>query len=77
MEVGNKISNYLKSNGISQAYLSRKTGISYSKLSLCLSGRRKLSLTDYELICGALNVPVTKFIQPRIPNVKGGNNREP
>lgn len=67
MAAGIKISNYLKSNGISQAHLSRKTGIDTSKLNLILTEKRKLSLSDYELICGALGVPIDKFIGPRVP----------
>lgn len=68
MEAAKKILDYLKSKGISQAYVSRKTGISYSKLSLVLTGRRRLSIEDYELICGALDVPAGSFIQPRLPD---------
>lgn len=77
MEIGEKISRYLKSNGISQAYVSRKTGISYPKLSLVLTGKRKLAVQDYELICGALNVPVSTFLQPRILNSREGEFHEP
>ena len=67
MVAGRKISNYLKLNGISQAHLSRKTGIDTSKMNLILAEKRKLSLSDYELICGALGVPIDKFIEPRVP----------
>ena len=76
MEVGVKISDYLKSKGISQVHVSRETGISASKLNLVLAGKRRLSIADYELICGALEVPVDTFLNPRLPNRKEGESHE-
>ena len=60
-----KIKKYLDERGISQAFISRKTGISTVKLNLALNGNRKLSLDEYELICGALGVPPDHFLTPR------------
>lgn len=65
---GKSISQYLKENGISQAFLSRKTGIAPSKLSQSLKGNRKLTFSEYEMICGALNVNTDKFLKPRLPD---------
>lgn len=62
-----EIKEYLKENGISQAFLSRKTKIEPSKLSLALNGERRLSLEEYSLICGALGVSTDKFLKPRLP----------
>lgn len=62
-----EIKEYLKENGISQAFLSRKTKIEPSKLSLALNGERRLSLEEYSLICGALGVSTDKFFKPRLP----------
>ena len=56
IEVGLLIREYLENYGITQAYVSRKTGIEPSKLSLSLNGRRKLTLDEYSLICGVLGV---------------------
>ncbi len=67
LEVGLKIKKHLDENGITQAFLSRKTGISKSKLNLALNGNRKLSFEEYELICGALGLPVGLFLEARIP----------
>lgn len=67
MEVGLKIKRYLDENGITQAFISRKTGISNSKLNLSLNGNRKLTFEEYELICGALGVPPGFFLKARIP----------
>lgn len=67
MEVGLKIKRHLDENGITQAFLSRKTGISRSKLNLALNGNRRLSFEEYELICGALGLPVDLFLEARVP----------
>ena len=65
MEANRKIKNYLNENGISQTWLSNKTGIPMPKLNLSLNGNRKIPLEEYELICGALNVNTDKFLEAR------------
>lgn len=65
---GKSISQYLKENGISQAFLSRKTGIAPSKLSQSLKGNRKLTLDEYCVICGVLDVNTDKFLEPKQPD---------
>ena len=65
------IKQYLEENGISQAFLSRKTGIEPPKLSLALNGGRKLTLDEYASICGVLGVNTDKFLKPRMPDEKG------
>lgn len=67
MDVGTKIKEYLESKGISQAFLSSKSGIPPAKLNLALNCRRKLSLSEYESICWALGVGVDTFMEPRPP----------
>lgn len=67
MEVGVKIKDYMSSIGVSQAHVSRKTGIPMPKLNLALNGNRRLTFEEYELICGALNVGCEKFLEPRAP----------
>jgi transcriptional regulator with XRE-family HTH domain len=57
-----KIYYYLFNNGIRQKFVSEKTGIQQSKLSLSLYGKRKIPIEEYVLICKALNVPLDKFI---------------
>lgn len=71
MDVGLKIKKYLEDNGISQTFLSRKTGISLPKVNLALNGNRRLTFEEYESICWALNVNTDKFLQPRMPAEKG------
>lgn len=68
MEVGKKIKKYLEENGISQAFLSEKTGIEKVKLNLALNGNRRLTFPEYELICWALGVNTDKFLEPRMPS---------
>ena len=67
MEVGVKIKDYMSSIGVSQAHISRKTGIPTAKLNLALNGNRRLTFDEYELICGALGVGCEKFLEPRAP----------
>lgn len=65
------IKSYLEENGISQTFLSKKTGIELPKLNLTLNGNRRLTLLEYALICGALKVNTDKFLKPRLPDEKG------
>lgn len=67
MCVGLKIKSYLKDNGISQTFVSEKTGIPLAKLNLSLNGNRRLDFGEYELICGALSVGADKFLEPKKP----------
>lgn len=67
MCVGQKIKSYLKDNGISQTFVSKKTGIPIDKLNLSLNGNRRLDFGEYELICGALSVGADKFLEPKKP----------
>lgn len=68
MEVGLKIKTYLDQNGISQTFLSRKSGIELQKLNLALNGNRRFTFPEYETICWALGVNTDKFLKPRMPN---------
>lgn len=66
MSVGLKIKMYLAENGITQTYLSKKTGINSVKLNLSLNGKRTLGYDEYELICGVLGVNTDKFLTPKL-----------
>ena len=67
MDVGTRIKEYLESKGISQVFLSSKSGIPPAKLNLALNSKRKLSLSEYESICWALGVGVDAFMEPKPP----------
>ena len=64
-----KIKKYLEEHGISQSFVSKMTGIPLPKLNLSLNGHRKLTFSEYELICGALKVNTDKFLTPRLPEI--------
>lgn len=70
MQTNLEIKKYLEENGITQAFISRKTGIEPSKLSLSLNGERRLTFSEYALICGVLGVNTDKFLKPRMPKEK-------
>lgn len=67
MEVGQRIKKYLDENGISQTFISKKTGIDLPKLNLALNGNRRFTFPEYETICWALNVGADKFLKPGPP----------
>lgn len=67
MEVGVKIKEYLEEKGITQTFISRKTGIELPKLNLALNGKRKITFEEYSIICGVLNVNTDFFLKPRLP----------
>ena len=66
MQTNLDIKKYLEENGITQAFVSKKTGISRSKLSIALNGERKLTIDEYALICGALGVNTDFFVKPKL-----------
>ena len=68
MHVGRKILEYLDNRGITQTFLSNKSGIPLAKLNLALNGKRRISLDEYEAICGALGVGTDAFLSPRLPD---------
>ena len=67
LEVGLKIKKYLEDHGISQTYVSKKTGIERPKLNLALNGNRRLTFAEYEKICYVIGVNTDKFLRPRMP----------
>jgi hypothetical protein len=67
LEVGLKIKAYLDENGISQTFVSKRTGIPIPKLNLSLNGNRRFTFPEYEMVCWAIGVNTDKFLQPRMP----------
>lgn len=65
--VGLKIREHLKREGRSQTWLSERAGIPIHRLNMGLCGRRKFSLEEYALICGALGVNTNRFLKPVKP----------
>ena len=73
MDVGMKIKTYLDSKGISQTFVSTKSGIPVVKLNLVLNGKRRLTLSEYETICWAIGVGVDTFLEAKPPVVEAAN----
>lgn len=67
-----EIKKYLEEKGISQTFISKKTGIPLPTLNLVLNGKRRLTLDEYSIICGVLAVNTDKFLQPRMPGQEVG-----
>lgn len=67
MDVGIKIKAYIDERSISQTDLSAKTNIAPAKLCLSLSGKRRMTFAEYQVICWALGVGVDAFMSPRPP----------
>lgn len=67
MQANLEIKKYLADNGITQIFVSKKTGIEPAKLSLALQGERKFTLEEYAVICGVLGVNTDYFLKPRVP----------
>ncbi len=67
MAMENEVKKYLDEKGISQTYVSKKTGIPLPKLNMALNGHRRMTFLEYELVCGALEVNTDKFLKPRMP----------
>ena len=62
------INEYLQTNGITQASVSERTGITINALNLALNGKRKLTADEYIRICDVLKVPYNFFINKPIPD---------
>ena len=74
MEASSMILEYLNQRGITQTFLARRSGIGLSKLNLALNGKRRLTLTEYEVVCWVLGVPVDTFLQARPPREAAKNS---
>lgn len=58
----NLINKFIKENQVKNKFIAEKTGLSESKLSLILKGKRRCEINEYCAICMALNVPFNKFV---------------
>ena len=69
LDVGLKIKDYLDEKGISQAFISKKTGIPLPKLNLSLNGHRRMTFSEYQNICWVIGVNTDKFLTPKPPEI--------
>ena len=65
MKVYQKISKYIADNGIKQSFISEKTGIQPSKLSMILNGKIRLEADDFVEIILVLGVDANYFINDK------------
>lgn len=63
MNLYSAIISYLEDNGITQAHLAERTGITTNAINLSLNGKRKLTADEYIKICDALKVPYDFFVE--------------
>ena len=63
MTVNESLREYIKSHGISQTFIVNKTGISHSKLSDIVNGKRKITGEELLLIARALEVNADIFLE--------------
>lgn len=63
VNVAGNIKFYISEKGIKQTTLSKKSGIAPPKLNLILSGKQRLTVSDYVAICKALTVPAATFLE--------------
>lgn len=59
---------FIDESGLKQKAIAEKSGISESKLSLILTGKRGCDVDEYARICKAIGVPLTKFVKPHSLN---------
>ena len=58
-----KIKEKIDEMGLKQKYVSEQVGITESRFSLILSGKRKMEAGEYANICKALNLPMSEFLE--------------
>lgn len=54
--ISENLKTYLSDHGISQAFLSKKTGIENWKIQMIVNGTCKILVSDYCKICNALQI---------------------
>ncbi len=67
-EIGRKIQQARELNGLSQKQLARQVGCSQSALSNYEKGKRRLYLSQLELIAEALHMPIDNFMESKMPD---------
>lgn len=60
--INENIRKYMDNKGIKQTFISSRTGMNRTAVSMALSGKRNLKVEEYTKICDALSVPYATFI---------------
>lgn len=61
--MGTRIKEYLDANGIKQAFLVERTGLSANKISGICAGKRGIDCIEYYKICKALGLELDYFFR--------------
>lgn len=56
-----RVRDYIDERGLSRRIIAANMGVTESKLSLILNGKRKLTVDDYESMCRAMAVDPARF----------------
>ncbi|TGE35923.1 XRE family transcriptional regulator [Desulfosporosinus fructosivorans] len=72
MKVHERISSYIKACGLKQYVIAKKAGYEHKRFSAMMTGRKRITGEDIELICRALNVSANEFIKPEEIETKVG-----
>lgn len=56
MSINDQLNKYVSDNGIKQAYIVRKTGLSTDTVSKILNGNRRILANEFLKICTALEI---------------------
>lgn len=63
IEIVAKITDYLDSHGISNAFVADKIGMTPQALGQTLLGKRKMTVDEYRKICAALEKDLSFFME--------------
>ena len=62
MNVQERITSYIRDFGIKQSVICEKTGIRSDTMSAMMTGKRKMSANEFELICRAIEKSPDDFM---------------
>lgn len=64
MDIGKRIGDYLKDQGIKQAYVCERAGLTPTEMSyICTGKSKKVDAIDYYKICKALGLDLLFFLK--------------
>lgn len=65
-----ELKDYIEHSGLKQKAVAERSGMGEIQFCMVLQGKRKFEAGEYAGICNVLDVPMTKFIKPRLPDGK-------
>lgn len=64
----NGMKKYIDDSGLKQKTVAKKAGLDEVKFCLVLQGKRKLEASEYANICKAMDVSMSRFLKPQLPD---------